>query len=128
MKIKDIPKFERSNSLNLNVFELNGTVLTPIYINTNYDQPQIDLMLYEDHYCLITKLHCLINKDSHMKHICRRCLTAFSSESVLNDHIDRCQKQKPTNIKFSWKDHLKFEDHYMKVPVPIRLYADFLEL
>ena len=72
MKIKDIPKFENLNTqsafgkLNVNVFELTKTVLTPIHTNTNYDQPQIDLLLYQNHYCLITKLHCLINKDSHM--------------------------------------------------------------
>ena len=125
MKIKDIPKFENLNNLNVNVFELTKTVLTPIHINTNYDQPQIDLLLYQNHYCLITKLHCLINKDSHMKWVCRRCLTAFSSEDILSQHIDRCQKQQPTNITFSWKDHLKFDDYHMKVPIPIRVYADF---
>ena len=125
MKIKDIPKFENLNNLNVNVFELTKTVLTPIHINTNYDQPQIDLMLYQNHYCLITKLHCLLNKDSHMKWVCRRCLTAFSSQPVLFDHIERCIKQQPTNITFSWKDHLKFEDYHMKVPIPIRVYADF---
>ena len=60
-----------------------------------------------------------------MKWLCRRCLTAFSSEDNLSQHIDRCQKQQPTNITFSWKDHLKFEDYHMKVPIPIRVYADF---
>ena len=125
MKVKDIPKFENLNNLNVNVFELTGTVLTPIHINKNYLQTQIDLLLFENHYCLITKLHCLINKDSHMKWVCRRCLTTFSSEDILNQHIDRCQKQQPTNITFSWKDHLKFEDYHMKVPVPISVYADF---
>ena len=125
MKIKDIPKFENLNNLNVNVFELTGAVLSPIHINKNYLQSQIDLLLFENHYCLITKLHCLLNKDSHMKWLCRRCLTAFSSEDILNQHIDRCQKQQPTNITFSWKDHLKFEDYHMKVPVPIRVYADF---
>ena len=83
MKVKDIPKFESLNTqsafgnLNMNVFELTGTVLTPIHINKNYLQPQIGLFLYENHYCQITKLHCLIKKSSHMKHVCRRCLTAF---------------------------------------------------
>ena len=130
MKVKDIPKFERLNKSNIrghgmNVFELTGNVLTPIYINENYKQPQIDLMLYKNHYCLITKLHCLINKDSHMKHVCRRCFTAFYSNDVLNNHIERCINQQPTNITFSWKNQLKFEDFYMKVPVPIRVYADF---
>ena len=110
MKVKDIPKFENLNNLNINVFELTGNVLTPIHVNKNYLQPQIDLLLYQNHYCLITRLHCLINKDSHMKHVCRRCLTAFSSQPVLIDHIDRCQKQQPTKITFSWKDQLKFED------------------
>ena len=125
MKVKDIPKFEKLNNLNVNVFELTRTVLTPIQINKNYLQPQIDLLLFENHYCLITKLHCLINKSSHMRWVCRRCLTAFSSEEILNQHIDRCQKQQPTNITFSWKDHLKLEDYHMQVPVPIRVYADF---
>ena len=121
MKVTDITKFENLNRLStggqqccINVFELTGN-----------DQPQIDLLLYQNHYCLITKLHCLINKDSHMKHVCRRCLTAFSSQQFLIDHIDRCQKQQPTKITFSWKAQLKFEDYYMKVPVPIRVYADF---
>ena len=139
MKVKDIPTFERPNNLNtqsasgtimpkalcINVFELKGNVLTPIYITENYEQPQIDLLLYQNHYCLITKLHCLINKNSLMKHVCRRCLTAFSSESVLIDHMERCINQQPTNITFSKKEHLKFEDHDMKLPLPIRVYADF---
>ena len=110
MKVKDIPKFENLNNLNINVFELTGNVLTPIHVNKNYLQPQIDLLIYQNHYCLITKLHCLINKDSHMRWVCRRCLTAFSSQPVLIDHIDRCQKQQPTKITFSWKNQLKFED------------------
>ena len=125
MKVKDIPKFENLNNLNINVFELTGNVLTPIHVNKNYLQPQIDLLLYENHYCLITRLHCLINKDSHMRWVCRRCLTAFSSQPVLIDQMERCIKQQPTKISFSYKDHLKFEDHHMKIPLLIRVYADF---
>ena len=50
-KGKDGPKFERLNKLNINVLELIGT---PIHKNTNYDQPQVNLLLYENNYCLIT--------------------------------------------------------------------------
>ena len=39
--------------------------------------------------------------------------------------MERCINQQPTNITFSWKVHLKFEDHYMKDPVRIKVYADF---
>ena len=39
--------------------------------------------------------------------------------------MERCIKQQPTKISFIYKDHLKFEDHHMKIPLPIRVYADF---
>ena len=122
MKVKDIPKFENSNNSNVNVLELTNRVLTPILINKNYLQPQIVLLLFENHYCLITKLHCLINKSSHIKWLCR-CLTAISSEQILFDQTSRCINQQPT-ITISWKDHLKLEDYHMKIPLPIRVYAD----
>ena len=131
MKFKDIPKIEKmknrntEGALRIIVFELAGTVLSPIHINTNYQQPQIDLLLFENHYCLITKLHNLINQHSNMKHRRRRCLTASSSQPVLIDHIERCIKQQLTNVTFSWKDRLKFEDHHMKVFLPIKIYAGF---
>ena len=60
-----------------------------------------------------------------MKWVCRRCLRAISSEQILFDHTSCCINQQPTNITFSWKDHLNFEDYHMKKPLPIRVYADF---
>ena len=60
-----------------------------------------------------------------MKHVCRRCFTAFCSNDVLNNHTERCINQQPTKITFSCKNQLKFEDYYMKSPVPKRVYADF---
>ena len=138
MKVKDIPKFERLNILitggqqcgtqsafGINVLELNGNS-----INTNPHKYELwsttnrFTIIWKSH-CLITNVHCLINKSSHIKHVCRRCLTAFSSEPVLLDHMEKCINQQPTNITFSWKDHLQFEDHHMKVNDPIRRYADF---
>ena len=59
VKVNDIPKFENLKSINVNVFELTGTTLTSIHINMNFDRPQIDILLNENHYCLITKLHFL---------------------------------------------------------------------
>ena len=60
-----------------------------------------------------------------MKWVCRSCLTAFSSEPILFDHTSRCINQQPTNATFSWKDHSKFEDYHVKMPLPIRVYAVF---
>ena len=57
MKIKDIPTFERLNNLNVKVFELSANDKTPSpkYVDKNYYDEQIDLLHYENHYCLITK-------------------------------------------------------------------------
>ena len=60
-----------------------------------------------------------------MKLVCKRCLTAFISEDIHNQYIDRFRKQEPNNVTSSWKDHLKFENHYMEIPLPVRVYADF---
>ena len=56
IKAKDIPKFEKPDNLNINVFELERTILVPAHINRNYDQPQTDLLLCGNHYYLITKI------------------------------------------------------------------------
>ena len=129
MKVRDIPKFENLIKSNVKVFELTNSVrssaLTPILINKNYLQSQIDLLLFEIHYCLITKLHRLINKDSHMKWVCKTGLTAFSPKQILFDHTSRCINQQPTNITFRWKDHLKFDDYHMKILLTVRVFEDF---
>ena len=35
------------------------------------------------------------------------------------------EKNHPTKIAFRQKDHLKFEDQYMKIHAPLREYAAF---
>ena len=65
MKDKDIPKFEPFNILNMNVFEPTRYVLSPVHKMKKYTQPQIELLLYENHYCSITELHMLTDKDPH---------------------------------------------------------------
>ena len=59
MKIKDIPTVERLNNFKKNVFELsaNDKTLSPKNYNKNYYDEQKDLLLYENHYCLLTNLH-----------------------------------------------------------------------
>ena len=125
MPISQIPKFENQNKLSINVFELENNTLSPIYVNKNYKSQQIDLLLYQNHYCLITKLHTLISDNHHLKCICRRCLNTFGSEKVLNDHIEMCQNLEPCKIEFPKDDYLYFKDYYTKIDIPIRVYADF---
>ena len=74
MKLKDTPTFERLNILNINVFQLsaNDNSLSPKYVNKNYYDEQIDLLLYQNHYWLITNLHNFCRNNEHYIHLCRR--------------------------------------------------------
>ena len=76
MKIKDIPTFERLNNLNRIVFEIsaNEKSLSPKNVGKNYYNEQIDLLLYENHYCFITNSHNFCRNNEHYTHLCRRCL------------------------------------------------------
>ena len=58
MNIKDIPIFERLNKLNTNVFELsaNDKTHSPKFVYENKYAELIVLLLYENHYCLISHL------------------------------------------------------------------------
>ena len=69
MKIKDIPTFERLNNLNKNVFELSskGKTLSPKYVNKNYYDEQINLLLYENQFSLITNLQNFCRNNEHYK-------------------------------------------------------------
>ena len=128
MKIKDTPTFERLNSLNINVFEssANDKTFSPKYVNKNYNDEQIDLLLYENHYCLITKLHNFCRNNEHYTHLCRRCLNTYGDQSKLEEHMLRCIEQKVCNISYMQPNRkIKFNDWYMKIDPPIWKAADF---
>ena len=128
MKIKDIPTFEGLNNLNINVFELsaNDKSLSPKYVNKSYYEEQIDLLLYENHYCLITNLHNFCKNNEHYNHLCRRCLNTYSNQSNLEEHMLRCIEQKVCNISYMQPNQkIKFSDWYMKIDPPMWIAADF---
>ena len=128
MKIKDIPTFERLNNLNINVFELsaNDKTLSPKYVNKNYYEEQIDLLLYENHYCLITNLHNFCRNNINYTHLCRRCLNTYGDQSKLEEHMLRCIEQKVCNISNMHPNQkIKFNDWYMIIDPPMWIAADF---
>ena len=96
MKIKDLPTFERLNNINISVFELSvlDKNLSPKYVIKNYYDEQIDLILYENHYCLINSLHNFCRNDEHYKHLPRRCLYTYGDQTKPEEHMLRCIEQK----------------------------------
>ena len=99
MKRKDIPTFERLYNLNINNFELsaNDKTLSPKYVNKIHYDEQIDLLLYENHYCLITNLQKFCRNNEHYKHLCRRCLNTYGDQTKLEGHVITCFEQKACN-------------------------------
>ena len=138
MKIKDIGRFEEKNArvvgkLKINVFELvtndykKTWKLNPIRIADDTEPPgqpgDIDLLLYDNHYILIKKLHSFIgNHNSNW--VCRRCFNSFTTEETLRKHNRLCGDIEECIIKFP-EGQLHFNKYFHKVPLPFRIYADF---
>ena len=128
MKTKVIPTFERLNNLNIIVFELsaNDKTLSPKKVNKNNYDEKIDLLLYENHSCLITNSHNFCRNNEHYKHLCRRCPNIYGDQTKLEEHMLRCIEQKVCDISYMHPNQkIKLNDWYMKTDPPMWIAADF---
>ena len=138
VKVKDIQKFENNNPdlPGINVFSVNdNNKIYPLRINKKDCQKLIDLFLYSEdekqHYSLIKNFSRLvrsqITKDTTRKlRICKKCLTNFTKENLLEKHISYCSKNETVAVKMPTKNFiLKFKNHFKKLPLPFVIYADF---
>ena len=55
-------------------------------------------LIYKNHYTLIKKLHVFLGKPN-CKYICKRCLSSYTKQEVLEKHKFKCQQQEITSIK-----------------------------
>ena len=59
-------------------------------------------------------------------YICKKCLTHFTKEDLLEKHISYCSKNKTVAVKMPTKNSiLKFQNHFKKLHIPFTIYADF---
>ena len=96
-KCSDVHRFNELNNLSVNIYKLNfyqdGAKwkhnLIPIEISKNESDKVIDLIIYENHYALIKKLHVFLG--NHNKgFVCRRCLNSYTNENALLNHKEKC--------------------------------------
>ena len=68
------------NDLKTNVSELSTcpNSLSPNYISKNSNEKQIDLLLHENHCCLITNSHNFYRKIENCTQFCRRCSNTYA--------------------------------------------------
>ena len=138
VKVKDITKFENNNPdlPGINVFSVDdNNKIYPLRINKKDCQKSIDLFLYSEdekqHYSLIKNFSRLvrsqITKDTTRKlHICKKCLTHYTKEDLLEKHLLNCGKNETVAVNTPTKNTiLKFQNHFKKFPIPFAIYADF---
>ena len=139
VKVKDIKKFENQNpSLpGINIFSLNdNNKVYPLRINKKDCQKTIDLFLHSDgekqHYSLIKNFTRLVRSQytSHRSskiYICKKCLTHYTKEELLEKHITYCGNNETVGVKMPTKENsiLKFKNHFKNFPLPFVIYADF---
>ena len=100
--------------------------LSPKYVNKNYYDEQIDLLLYENQYCLITNIHNFCRKNEQYKHLCRRCLNTYGDQTKLEEHMSRCIEQKVCNISYMHPNQkINFIEWFMKIDPPMWIASDF---
>jgi hypothetical protein len=110
VKKTDIPKFEKQNKIEINVFGYEKGGVFPIHTTKQPYDKHVDLLTISDgkksHYCWIKDLNRLLGDQhsSHQRHhYCPYCLHGFTKERLLNDHVQYCQTYGPQKIELPTK-------------------------
>lgn len=145
MTMKQIPHFEKQNSISINVYVLKKKdshfITLPNYLTKNKLNNHVNLLLiqntYDDkdvpksyHYVWIKNLSRLVSsqlsKEKKKKFICDTCLHFFRIKEKFEQHIKECHKINKTAIKMPepGENILKFKNFQNKEKVPFVIYAD----
>ena len=119
------------NNVYINLFCY--VLVYPVYISNKKLRNCIDLLLITDdnewHSVYIKDLNRFMSnrtkKNKNKNHYCRYCLQCFSCEKFLVEHREtflRINGKK--NVKL-WSGSITFKNHFKKLPVSFKIYADF---
>ena len=129
---KDFSKIEVKNNICINVFGYEDKLVFPIYVSDQKFEDSMDLLLLIDddksHYVYIKDFDRFMfhkTKNKNKKWFCRSCLQCFSSESVLIKHKENCLSINGKQSVKLEKGIIEFKNHFKKIPVPFKIYADF---
>ena len=131
--IRDIPKIEKQNQININVFRCDEYVF-PIRNSKAEHGETLNVLLIEgetgQHYVYIkdfNRLNYDITKSHHRKRFCLHCLQPFTSEGHLEAHKRDCLIINGTQRIEMPKEgsQVYFWNHKKRLPVPFVIYADF---
>jgi len=140
MHVKDIAKFEKNNpsiSVNCLYFDEESKDFTIEYLSHQREREKhVNLLLLGDevnpHFVCITNMSRLVygrTKHKDCTYVCDSCLTPFSSQKVLDNHIPFCVKHFPQQVVYPTADNerectLKFTAQKKTFKVPFYLICD----
>ena len=132
---KHYNKVEKQNSIRINAFGYEDGQPFPINISKETFKDQMNLLLIakdeKKHYVLIKDFNAFMyNQSKHKegKHFCMYCLQCFSSERILENHVNNCltiNGAEAINMPKQGENILKFNNFHKQLPVPFVIYADF---
>ena len=132
---KHYNKVEKQNSIRINVFGYEDGQPFPIHISKETFEDQMNLLLItkdeKKHYVLIKDFNAFMynqSKHKERKHFCMYCLQCFSSERILENHVNNCltiNGAQAINMPKQGENILKFNNFHKQLPVPFVIYADF---
>ena len=139
VKVGDITKFENANPKlpGINVFSVTtNKKFYPLRMALRDSQKSIDLFLYEEngkyHYSLIKNFSRLFrsqitSRTNEPLHICKRCFSGFTKDTLLQNHIFYCSSKDSVYVKMPEKEDsiLKYKNFERQFPLPFVAYADF---
>ena len=123
-KCSDVHKFNESNNLSVNKYELNFYQdgdkwkhnLIPIEISKNESDKFIDLLIYKNHYALTKTLHVFLG-NHNKSFVCRRCLNSYTCANALTNHKEKCGDDNICAIRTSNESHIYWKKHFHKNPL-----------
>ena len=138
MPLKDIPKFERSNGMAINVFGYKSDIGFYTEYRSEFvgEFPKtINLLYLRDldrffnpiaHYVTITNLPNLLTKSKNrsQKYVCVRCHTLRCSAEAMERHEDKCANFGVQKVKFPPEKYIEFDAFKKTVPLPVWVILD----
>lgn len=97
VKITQLPRFEQSNNLSINIFGFEKRPF-PIFVSERKvldENRKIDLLLWKSHFFLIRDISRLIGysfneNKRHKCYVCRKCLYSFKNPQMMKEHERYC--------------------------------------
>ncbi len=118
----------------VNVFGFEDNDVLPVRITKCRERSyQVNLLLLQSenqsHYVVIKNIHRFLSdrrKGNSSYYFCQYCLHGFTSQNLLNDHIQYCQVHDAQKIELPTnKDcFLEFKAYEKTLRVPYVIYAD----